>query len=170
MHAAATLDAGLGMPSSALENRRGGGVSPPILKREGRRASVFVGVHCAGTYYVGRTGGRHISCGAVGPPASGQQVPAIADAPEAGWKRCGSGFTSGSVAGLRACWVCPRSSPFPALKCACALVVVWRPDVPRAQNPPGPRVGAVLRARHRSGGTCWRCGNFKVVKRSWAPD
>ena len=37
------------------------------------------GAHCAGTYYMGRPGGRRGSCGAVGPPASGQRATAIAD-------------------------------------------------------------------------------------------
>ena len=50
---------------------------------------------------------------------------------EVGWTRCSWGLTSGSVAGLQACWVRPRSSPFPALKRACALVGVWRLEVPQ---------------------------------------
>ena len=41
---------------------------------------------------------------------------------------------SRSVAGLRACWVRPGSSPFPALKCVCALVGVWRLEVLRVRR------------------------------------
>ena len=146
-YVAATPGMGLGMPPSALENGRGGGVSPPLPIRllpsrngigggnfwEGRRASVFAGAHCAGTYYMGQPGSRRGSCGLVGPPASGQRATAIADhgpLTEAEWTRCGWGLLSGSVVGLRACWVRPRSSPFPALKRACTLVGVWRLKVP----------------------------------------
>ena len=46
---------------------------------EGRRAFVFAGPHGAGTYYMGRPGGRRGSCSAEGPPASGQRALAIAD-------------------------------------------------------------------------------------------
>ena len=52
---------------------------PPLLKREGRRASVFAGTRCTRTYYIGRPGGWRGSCGTVGPPASGQQATVIAD-------------------------------------------------------------------------------------------
>ena len=74
------------------------------------------------------------SFGAVGPKASGQRATAIADhgpLTEAGWTRCGWGLLSGSVAGLRACWVRPRSSPFLALKRVCTLVGICRLEVPR---------------------------------------
>ena len=88
--ASATWGAGLGTPHSAFQNwrgggvspplpirllpsqnGRGGGVSPPLPKREGRRASVFAGARCTGTYYRGRPGGRCRSCGTVGPRLAG---------------------------------------------------------------------------------------------------
>ena len=47
--------------------------SPPLPKREGRRASVFEGVRCTRTYYMGRPGGRCGSCGTVGPRAGAWQ-------------------------------------------------------------------------------------------------
>ena len=71
---------------------------------------------------MGRPGGGRGLCGAVGHPASGQRATAIVDhgpLTEAG-----------------------RSSPFPALQRACAVVGDWR-------NPHRPRAGAVLRAGPR---------------------
>ena len=49
----------------------------------------------------------------------------------------------GGVAGAG---VRPRSSPFPALQRACALVGVWRLEVPWWRNPHGPLAGALPRA------------------------
>ena len=37
------------------------------------------GTRCAGTYYMGRPGGRGGSRGAAGPPLSGLRAPAIVD-------------------------------------------------------------------------------------------
>ena len=73
--------------------------------------------------------GRRGSCGAVGPPASGQRAPAIADhgpLTEAGLTQCGWGLASGNVAGLRVCWVRPHSSPFLDLRCW------WASGAPRS--------------------------------------
>ena len=50
---------------------------------------------------------------------------------EAGRRPCGLlGALERSMAGLRACWVRPRSSPFLALQRACALVGDWPLEVP----------------------------------------
>ena len=52
---------------------------PSRRKREGSRASVFTGARCAGTYYMGRLGGRSGTRGSAGHPLSGQRARAIAD-------------------------------------------------------------------------------------------
>ena len=91
-------------------------MSPPLLKREGslRRRALSRNI------LWGDPGAGAGSNGAVWPPASGQRATAIADhwpLTEARRTRCcWWGLLSGSVAGLRARRVRPRTSPFPALQ------------------------------------------------------